>query len=373
MPPRKLSDLPLGVRVIRGVYYWEPSTAAERAARKARGKPIAVRLAKVGDETAMRTKWAELMGHREPPVPSAGTVAEILDRYERDELHAINSRGLPKRKPTTIVGYCYSLKVLRERLGAREYARNEVEASRGGKLRTMDIQRFLREATAQTMANRHIAVLSDAFRYAKLCGLTEYNPCLGAERHKEYPRDREVLDDEIEDLLAHADGVLRLMIRFVLITGWRVKDIRDLTTFQVTDAGIRVRQSKRGRRQLWQWSPELRAILSEAEELRGALRARGATKRRSIDEQVVFCTRLGRAFTREGFNTVWGRLREKVNAARLANGKPGIQDLHFHDLRARASDDAEDAGQDRARFLGNDPSVAHRHYARRVTKLRPLK
>ena len=91
------------------------------------------------------------------------------------------------------------------------------------------------------------------------------------------------------------------------------------------------------------------------------------------DEQVIFCTRLGKAFTKDGFETVWGRLREKVNGTRLAAGKPGIQDLHFYDLRARASDDAEDAGQDRAKFLGNDPSVAHRHYARRVTKLRPLK
>jgi len=69
----------------------------------------------------------------------------------------------------------------------------------------------------------------------------------------------------------------------------------------------------------------------------------------------------------------WGRLRAKVNSARLAAGEPGIADLHFNDLRARASDDAEEAGQDRAKFLGNNPSVAHRHYARRITKLRPLK
>jgi integrase len=172
------------------------------------------------------------MGHRERPIASAGTVAEMLDRYEREELSALDSRGLPKRKPATIEGYRYSLKVLRDRFGAREYARNEIEASRGGKLRTMDVQRFLREATAQTMANRQIAVFSDAFRFAKLCGLTEYNPCLGAARHREYPREREVLDDEIEDLLNHAKGVLRLMIRFVLIAGWRPKDIRELTTFK---------------------------------------------------------------------------------------------------------------------------------------------
>jgi len=332
-----------------------------------------VRLAKIGDETAMRKKWAELRGHRELPIANAGTVAEILDRYEREELCALDSRGLTKRKPVTIKGYPYSLKVLRKRFGAREYARNEVEASRGTKLRTMDVQRFLREGTAQTMANRHVAVLSDSFRYAKLCGLTEYNPCLGAERHKEHPRDREVLDDEIETLLAHASGVLRLMIRYVLITGWRLKDICELRVFQVTEAGIRLRQSKRGRRQLWQWSPELQSILTEADELRGALRAKKARKRRGIDEQVIFCTRLGKAFTKYGFETVWGRLRKKANSARLAEGKPGIEDLHFHDLRARASDDAEEAGQDRAKFLGNDPSVAHRHYARRVTKIRPLK
>ena len=112
------------------------------------------------------------MGAARPPRSCDLTIRPIIRERHRP-ISALDSRGLPKRTPSTIEGYRYSLKVLRERLGAREYARNEIEASRGAKLRTMDVQRFLREATAQTMANRHIAVFSDAFRYAKLCGLTE--------------------------------------------------------------------------------------------------------------------------------------------------------------------------------------------------------
>jgi hypothetical protein len=50
-----------------------------------------------------------------------------------------------------------------------------------------------------------------------------------------------------------------------------------------------------------------------------------------------------------------------------------IENLHFHDLRATAGDDAVEQGQDRAAFLGNDPAVAERHYARRETKVRPLR
>jgi site-specific recombinase XerD len=373
MSARKPSSLPLGVTIQRGVYYWFPPTRHEREARKARGETVAVRLAKVGDETTMRIKWAELAGHRDRPIPGAGTVAEILDRYEREELRGKDSRGEPKRKPETVAGYEYSLKVLHEKLGARQYARNEVEASKGTKLRTMDVQSFLREAEHLTMANRHVAVLSNAFRYAKLCGLTEYNPCLGVERHREYARDREVLDDEVDDLVAHATGVLRLVIRFIRITGWRPKDVRQLTKFQISEEGIRLRQSKRGRRQLWAWSAELRAIVAEADELRGALRVKKAAKKRGgIDEQVVFCTRLGKPLTKDGLVTIFDRLRGKVSNARAAAGKPRIDDLVLYDLRAKAGDDAEEQGQQRHKFLGNTPAVADKHYARRTTKLKPV-
>jgi site-specific recombinase XerD len=350
-----------------------PTTREERAARKARGETVAVRLAKVGDELMMRTKWAALAGYRDLRKPGIGTVAEILDRYENEELHAKNSRGESKRKPDTITGYKHSLKVLREKLSAREYARNEVEASKGHKLRVMDVQRFLDESPAKTMANRHLAVLSDAFKFARRKGMTEYNPCLGVERHQEFPREREVLDDEYADLVKHSAGVLNLVIRFIRITGWRPKDIRELRTFQISDAGIRLRQSKRGKRQLWEWTDELRAIIAEAAELRGVLRATKAAKRRGIDEQIIFCTRLGGALTKDGLVTLFDKLRDKVNASRAQGGRPKIEDLVLYDLRARAGDDAEDQGMERHKFLGNSRAVADTHYNRRVTKLRPVK
>jgi len=82
------------------------------------------------------------------------------------------------------------------------------------------------------------------------------------------------------------------------------------------------------------------------------LRAKKAAKKcGGIDEQVVFCTRLGKPLTKYGLVTIFDRLQDKVSDARAAVGKPRIDDLVLYDLRAKAGDDAEEQGQQRHKFL----------------------
>jgi site-specific recombinase XerD len=104
------------------------------------------------------------------------------------------------RAPKTVKDYTLSLdKVLAPRFGAMRYGRTEHEASRGQAIGTVDVQRFVRTLKdadgrpIRVAANRHVACLSAAFRWAVSEGLTTYNPCAGVARNAEDPRDREPL------------------------------------------------------------------------------------------------------------------------------------------------------------------------------------
>jgi hypothetical protein len=205
-------------------------------------------------------------------------------------------------------------------------------------------------------------VLSQVFEYARDVGLTEYNPCEGVERNTELPRDREALAWEVECLLAAAPPLLALMIRFVRITGWRGHEIRALEHRQFEPAGIRLQRAKGGQRELWEWTPELRAIVDEAKKLRGAVRSL----------RYVFCTRKGGQLTEWGLQSLWRATLRRANR-QLADSGVGISGLTFHDLRSKAIDDAAERGLDPVAFASHsDSKVTRRHYLRRAKRQTPL-
>jgi site-specific recombinase XerD len=378
---------PEGVLEKKGRWYYRPTSERERRERAGAGLPETVPLGAAGSDEARR-KWAELRGHRAPADDAErGRVAEVLRGFKAEGL---------KKKPNgkaraakTMKDYTLSLdKVLLPRFGAMRYGRTEYEASRGQAIGTVDVQRFVRKlenAAGRSIpiaANRHVACLSAAFRWAISEGLTTYNPCAGVARNAEDPRGREPLAWEVECLRAMA-GTLKsplmgLLMDFEAITGWRVSDVLNLDRRQCTAEGIKLKQGKRGKRQLWAWSDELRRIVRQALELPGARRAellaRGAKVLQGhFPLEPIFPSRRGKPLTLSGFESNWQRLREATNAALAAGAVPlAIEDLHFHDLRSKAGDDADDLGFNVADFLGNDPAVAERHYARREKVVLPL-
>lgn len=361
---RKTSEkLPLGVRIIRGAYYWRPTSAAERTARRARGERESVRIGATADEA--RRRWAELTERRPRPAGDPdGTVAELLDRFLEDVIPSARV-GLA---PATRREYTRQLERLRARWGAWRYARTDVEAARGGYITTLELQRSLDQAEAPISANRELALLSTVFGWARRWGLTFYNPCAGVMRNEEAPRSREVAPWERETLLAVASPAIALMMRWERITGWREADVYTLLRVQLEAAGVALRQGKRGRRQMWSWTPELRAIVDEAKELPGAkesLYVFPADKKKSA----------GAPLTKWGFQSAWRRTIARANRllAELGPGAPQIRDLHFHDLRAEAIAEAEELRGDGSRFAGHaDPRVTRKHYLRRVQKVEPL-
>lgn len=337
----KASRLPPGVMKIKQYYYLY---------RKVNGKRTTVSLGK--DLTEARKKWAELT---KVDPSRAGSFGELLDRYLREVLPAKDKAGRYMLADATRKSYLISSKVLREHFGDMPYAKSEVEAATGKFIRAMDIAQFLRNSTAPVQANRHIGLMSVIFNRAREWGRTEYNPCIRVRRNKEQPRDYEPTAKGLDDLLnATKNEMMKLTIRFAAITGWREGDIRLLRKDQLREDGIFLRTSKRGKKQLWVWTPELRAIVEAAKGLRG----------NKISSLWVFPSRTGTPYTLDGFQSNWARIRNKA----------GLKGMHFHDIRSFAGDEAEAAGLDATKFLGHsDPKVTRRHYLRRTAKIVALK
>lgn len=361
-------DCPPGVRPIGGRWYWQPTSKRERDERKAAGLPASVPLGKAGSKEA-RERWAEVAGYRDPKALD-GTVGELLALWKRDGLTKMPN-GQPRADSTVAKYRDECLPVLEECFGAARYGKTAVEVARGQALGTAEIQTMVSEyrgkkgRPAPAMANLIFAALDNAFEHGIRKGRTTYNPCRDVVKNVGGVREREPMPWEVECLRAIAGPLMGLQMDFEEITGWRIGDIRRLRRAQLTADGVRVRQKKRGKRQLWEWTDELRRIVGEAMKLPGAT---------PFPASPVFPDRRGKEQTKAAFNSAWDSLRRRTNALLDECEIPlRIEDLRFHDLRSKVHDDAEDAGREGHKMLGNTRSVARRHYRRREEKVRPLR
>ncbi len=353
--------LPAGVMPRGGRWYWQPTTKRERDALKAKGLPRCIALGKA-DTRAAREKWAVVSGTIEAK-DRPGTVAELLHLWQRDGLE--KQPNGERRADSTIIKYGRSIPVLLERFGSSHYGRTNIEASRGEAIGTAAIQSFIAESPTPALANIHFAVLDNVFQHGIRVGRTTYNPCQDVVKNASAPRTREPMPWEVECLRALASPLLGLLMDYESITGWRISDILGLVRAQLTADGVKHRHQKRGKRQLWEWTPELRRIVAEAATLPGATQ---------FPASPVFPGRRGKQISYTVFDEQWQGLKRRVNAEFIECSIPlSIDNLHFHDLRSKAHDDAEEAGLEGHEFLGNTAGVARRHYRRREQKVRPLR
>lgn len=372
--------LPSGVREIAGVWHWQPPTERERAERRklkadaeARGErfTIGCRLGQAGSKEA-RMRWAEVSGYADLK-DLDGTLSELVRFWKRDP------KGLPlqangeQRADSTIAMYKEDALEVEAKFGSCRYATTEQDVARGAALGPAAIQAWADEHPHKGMLKRQFAVLDNVYTFAIRRGRTTYNPCAAVALGVGGVREREPLAWEVECLRTLARPRLGLMMDFEEIVGWRISDILALVRAQGIPDGVRVRYKKRGKRWMWEWSPKLRAIWRAAEDLPGATK---------FPASPVFPSRLRGHLSYGRFDGEWQDLKRATNA-QLADGivdpatlerhtGMSIEDLHFHDLRSKAHDDAEDLGIAGHDFLGNSRGVARRHYHRRARKMTPL-
>lgn len=346
-------DLPTGFRCVDGRWYWRPTDATSRAVcdRLAPGRSSIP----AGSSKAEARSWwvanvLPALSQEESP-PADGTVASIIGEY-------LKSRKFLDLAEKTKVDYRRNLEALSAKFGAMRFAASEAEAARGAAFRRMHVAAHLDQALHPIAANRQIAALSSAFALAIRQGRTEYNPCREVERNAERPRDRLIDHHDYARLKHAAPPVIRIAMLLARLTAIRESDLLTLTWSQIRDGEIHIQPSKTRNtsrmKQRIRVTPSVAAVLRAAKTLRGNLRS-----------MTVLHNGRGQPYTQSGFQTLWQRV---VKAS-------GVEDVHFHDLKARAVTDAERKRPGSGTNLAahTDSKITRKIYQRAAVKAEPAR
>ncbi|MEM8815829.1 MAG: tyrosine-type recombinase/integrase [Pseudomonadota bacterium] len=230
----------------------------------------------------------------------ADTLGKVIDDYE-----AVRMKRL---KPSTQKDYGH---IIHGRL------RPHFGHMHPDDLTSQDVAAYLemreREG-AGVRANREIAVLSSIYNHGMRIRACAVNPCYGVRRNTEESRTYYINDESLRLALRSANPGLRHLIWAAYLTGFRQKDLRELTRDNVTPEGLKVMQSKDGKHEIRLWSESLRRLV------------RRALKRSTCN--YVFTNERGKKYTYAAVQSAMTRLKDSA----------GI-DWHFHDIRAKADSD----------------------------------
>lgn len=294
-------------------------------------------------------KYSELVG-----VPQiVRTVRDALLAY----IEHAKTRAEPIA-PATAEGYRYSMANLCAVFGKMALA----------DLTQPMVYRYVTEA-GTVQANRDKALLSAAYSYARNLGaLTGPDPTKGLEaRNPERPRERYVTDGEFGALVAPETKPkarpkkIKLIARFVALTGMRISDACQVRMTDMDDEGIHYTQGKTGKRLVVLWSEELREVVRQAR----------TQKPRTFGKVWLFESKprgkhAGKPigpYTPSGLRALWRPVRAKA----------GLSDVRLHDLRAKASSDADTQGEAQALMGHADGKVTARHYRRKPVRVKPAR
>jgi integrase len=162
-------------------------------------------------------------------------------------------------------------------------------------------------------------------------------------------------DEEFILIRENADPLLECIIDLAYLTGLRIGDILKLKRSDIKDSELHVTTQKTDKKLVFPVTNDLEVILTRAKALP-----------RPVLSDYLFCARNGSAMGRNTFNSKFITLKKKVG---LHN-----QNLHFHDIRAKAATDAANQGLNAQRLLGHKNRNQTDHYIkqRQVDKVTPL-
>lgn len=194
------------------------------------------------------------------------------------------------------------------------------------------------------VANRTITVLKLILAEAVEDELIESNPAANVERIKMAARTRRMTTAEFSRIYAHADPLLRAVMRLCYATGQRLMDVAGIKTADIVDDGVFVVQGKTGKQLIIAWTPELKSAVAEAR----------ALKPSALRPPYLF-----------GFETpTYAMIRKRWVKARNA---AKITDVTIHDIRAMAATDAKQQGIDAQALMGHTDERTTRIYLRDKT------
>ena len=362
-PRRKNRDMPPGLERDRlGGWHFRPTSKPAKAAFD-RLHPGKKSIALGRDKEAARRWWLDLFREKaEEANAPADSIAALLFRFERDEIPLMHPRTADDAKR-----YLARLAV---EFGSMRFARTEADAFDAGVLRPMHLSQYLRAQAADrpVAANREVKLLARVFHIARgLWGVTTYNPVAGVLYNPEAPRAQYQDDARYRQVYDAAPELLQLMMDLAQMHGARRGMLLRITLADITEAGLwltlnKRKRTERPRRQLVQWSDDLRLVIDRALALRAKTRG-GQAEVADLPSAPLFLNAKGRQVTETGFNSLWARAIAKAGIPRA--------EFHFHDIRAKAASDA-DADQAQGMLGHQDPRTTTRVYRRKHITVTPL-
>lgn len=323
-------SLPERVYVHRKSYRFHPRN----------GSPI--RLSSIDDYGGMLRALAEL--HAERPI--AKTMGAVFDRYELDVL--------PDKAKSTQKDQARQLKNLRRAFGHMDP--NDLRQPHAIQYRDKRAQK------AKTAANREMQLLKHVCTKAVEWGVAEVNRLRGMRMLPTKPRQRYVTDEELRTLRNLASPMVQCVIDLAVLTGLRRGDIFRLEKSDYGSDGLLVKPSKTadstGVTMLFEVTDELKSVLERAI----SLPPRNRT--------CIVCNRKAKAYTKNGFDSVWGRLMRKATDPKSASQ---VEKFEFRDFRRKSASDEIDEVVAQHRLGHASVTITNRVYRVKPRIVRPLR
>lgn len=267
-----------------------------------------------------------------------GTLGEYLTTYQTDVI--------PTKAASTQIENKRQIAVLRKVFGHM----------RPHEITPVFIYQFMdaRGKTSQTSANREKALLSSVFSYLIRWGVVSLNPCKEVHAFTEKPRDRYVEDWEYKAVYNQASPLIQVTMELAVISGMRQGDILNIRLIDCQTDGIHLVQNKTGKKQIFEWTKDLRAVVKRAKKLRTVTSATH-----------LISSEKGKPYASSGFKSIWQRTMNRA----IENG--AIKErFTFHDLRGKAASEHQRGDK----LLGhNDPKTTAKHYQRKPVKVKPIR
>ncbi len=167
----------------------------------------------------------------------------------------------------------------------------------------------------------------------------------GVPRNAETPRDHVPSDDDFMNAIKNSPQIIAYGMDFAYLTGMRLGDMLQLPIPRDPD-DIYCREGKTGQLHLIEWDDVLEDLVRKILSLR------------KVTGMTLFATRRGQPYTVNGWESMWQR------AIRKAVKDKSITRFRWHDIRAKAATDANQAGQDSQALLGHKSERQHLAYLR---------
>lgn len=187
------------------------------------------------------------------------------------------------------------------------------------------IVRYLHERgkVAPYSANREVAVLSHLFTIcANQWGLDYPNPCLGANRNKEFARRYLAPEEDIMRAWVIAKPWLRALMTLAYVTGQRKMDVAALRETDFKGRGLEIRQQKTATGLMLEWTRALRDARDYALSVRPVMPM----------ARWLVCNRKGEHYSDRAIRKEWARVMDALEVA-------GGARFQFKDIRGKSGTD----------------------------------